>query len=114
MMTLNTAFQQIAQGAVGCDFALTSTPPDVSKINVVIGTTLVPKDPTNQSGWDYSAASNRITLYGPACNLVQSTPGIKVSIIYGCPDPSIVETGGGGGDGDGGFTSYDGGIPGLN
>lgn len=109
--TLSTAFMQIAQGAVGCDFKLGSTPPDPSKINVVIGSTLIPKDPTNQSGWDYNSMTNRITLYGPACNLVQQTPGIKVSIIYGCPDPSIVETGGGG---DGGFTQYDGGIPGLN
>ncbi len=109
--TLDQAFQQIAQGAVGCDYKLTTTPPDLSKINVVVGTTLVPQDPGNHSGWNYSAASNRITLYGPACDLVQQNPGTKVNIIYGCPDPTLIETG----NGDGGFTAYDGGtLPGIN
>ncbi len=129
--TLDQAFQQIAAGAVGCDFKLASTPPDLNQINVVVGNTLIPEDPSNHSGWDYNAASNRITLYGPACDMVQQQPGVKVSIIYGCPNPGIVETGNGGdggfigtgpggsggtggSGGGGGFNSYDGGLPGIN
>jgi Ca-activated chloride channel family protein len=102
---LRQALSAIAQGALGCDFRLTSTPPDPAKLFVAIDGQFVPRDPNRIAGWEYSPSSNRITLYGPACDALANTPGARLSIVYGCPDDSITEGGGGGGTGrDGGFT----------
>jgi hypothetical protein len=84
------AFSAIAQGAIGCDFALSSTPPNTSDISVYVNGQLIPRDPNRHVGWEYTSASNRITLYGTVCDAVSSNPGSKVQIIYGCPG-GIVE-----------------------
>lgn len=93
---LEAALSAIAQGALGCDFRLAQAPPDASKLYVAIDGQFVPRDPSRQSGWEYTAASNRVTLYGPACDALTRNPNAKVSIVYGCPDPTITETGTGG------------------
>ncbi|MEW5741634.1 MAG: VWA domain-containing protein [Myxococcota bacterium] len=101
---LQQALASIAQGALGCDFRLAQTPPDPTKLYVAIDGQFVPRDPNRVSGWEYTPATNRITLYGPACDALATTPNAKLSIVYGCPDGSITEGGGGGGGRDGGFT----------
>lgn len=100
---LQQALAAIAQGAQGCDFKLTNTPPDPTKLYVAIDGQFVPRDPNRLAGWEYTAATNRVTLYGPACDALANTPGAKLSVVYGCPDPTITETGPGG-QRDGGFT----------
>ena len=119
---LEAALSAIASGAASCDFTLTSTPPDPNKLYVAIDGQFFPRDPARVSGWDYQAAGNRVTLYGPACDIVSQRPGAKVTIVYGCPDNTITEIGPGGrldagvvGNGDGGFGwPSDGGIPEIN
>lgn len=108
--SLNTAFQQIAAGAAGCDFKLAKAPPDVKKIFVAVDGNLINRDTTKQMGWDYNDTTGRITLYGGACDLVQKNAAAKVQIVYGCPDPTLIE---GGGAGDGGYPPFvpqDGGV----
>ncbi len=107
--TLNTAFSQIAAGAVGCDYKLAKAPPDLNKIFVAVDGNLINRDPNRQLGWDYDAATQRLTLYGGACDVVRKATNPKVQIVYGCPDPTIIE---GGGKGDGGYkpVSLDSGI----
>lgn len=107
--TLNSAFKQIAAGAAGCDYKLTKTPPDVNKIYVAVDGNLINHDPNKQMGWEYNPTTGRLTLYGGACDVVQKSTSPKVQIVYGCPDPTLIE---GGGKGDGGYppVSYDGGI----
>jgi len=107
--SLNAAFASIAQGAIGCEFRLAQTPPDPSKIFVYVNGQGIPRDPSKQVGWDYTTPMNdRISLYGTVCDVVANNPGAKVQIIYGCPDPTIIE---GGGNNDGGFIGgLDGGI----
>ena len=91
---LTSAFGAIAQGAVGCDFKLGKTPPDPSKIFVSVNGQLIPRDPNRVAGWEYTAGSDRVTLYGPACDVVVNQPGSQVSLVYGCADPSLVGDGG--------------------
>jgi hypothetical protein len=107
--TLDTAFSQIAQGASGCDFKLAKAPPDLKKVFVAVDGNLINRDPNKQLGWDYNELTGRLTLYGGACDVVQKSANAKVQIVYGCPDPTLIE---GGGNGDGGYmpVSYDGGI----
>ncbi len=88
---LSAAFNAIAQGALGCDFRLAKAPPDPSKIFVYVNGTLAPRDPNRVNGWEYTPSTQRITLYGPVCDVVSKDPSAKVSIVYGCPDDSIVE-----------------------
>lgn len=94
--SLEQALSSIGQGAMGCDFTLRLSPPDPSRISVAVDGLFMPHDPTRHSGWTYTAASNRITLYGLACDAVATRPGAKVSVVYGCPDPTLVEVGPGG------------------
>ncbi len=119
---LEAALSAIASGAASCDFTLTSTPPNPAKLFVAVDGQFFPRDPARISGWDYQAAGNRVTLYGPACDIVSQRPGARVSIIYGCPDDSLTERGPGGGldagiieTSDGGFEwPSDAGIPEIN
>lgn len=89
---LTQAFSAIAQGAVGCDFKLAKTPPDPSQIVVTVNGKLVPHDKNRVAGWEYTASSNRVTLYGPACDVVVAQPGAQVSLAYGCPG-TVVDAG---------------------
>jgi hypothetical protein len=104
---LQAALSSIAQGAIGCDFKLTQTPPDPAKLYVAIDGQFVPRDANRVAGWEYTPATNRVTLYGPACQALTNTPGAKLSIVYGCPDTTITETGPGGGPRDGGGYTFD-------
>ena len=124
---LEAAFSAIASGAASCDFTLTGTPPNANNLYVAVDGQFFPRDPARVAGWDYQAAGNRVTLYGPACDIVSQRPGAKVSIIFGCPDDTLTETGPGGklppfigaspdgGAGGGGFGwPSDGGVPEIN
>lgn len=93
---LNGALSSIAQGAIGCDFKLGTVPPDPAKLYVYVNGQLVTRDPAKVNGWEYHSAGNRITLYGPTCDAVSSLSAAKLQIVYGCPDDSLVEGGGGG------------------
>ncbi len=90
---LSQALSAIANGSIGCDFGLAQVPPDATKLFVAIDGQFVPRDSAHVTGYDYSAATNRLTLYGPACDALANTVGAKLSIIYGCPDDTLVETG---------------------
>jgi Ca-activated chloride channel homolog len=104
---LNTALNNIAQGALGCDFKLATAPKDPAKIFVYVNGQLQPRDPSKVSGWEYTSATNRITFFGGSCELISKDPNAKVSIVYGCPDDSLAE----GGATDGGSTGP---IPEIN
>lgn len=106
-VTLNAAFNSIAQGAIGCDFKLAKAPPDPNKIYVYVNGQAIPRDTAKKVGWDYNGGANdRITLYGTVCDAVANNPGAKVQIVYGCPDPTLIEgnDGGPGIDLDAGIT----------
>lgn len=98
--SLQAALSGIATGATQCDFKLAQAPADVSKLFVAINGGLVPEDPARLAGWAYTPATQRLTLYGPACDLVVQNPGAQVQVIYGCPDDTLIEKGP---SGDGGY-----------
>lgn len=102
---LEVALRAIASGAASCDFTLTQTPPNPASLYVAVDGQFFPRDPSRVAGWDYQAQGNRVTLYGPACDIVSQRPGAKVTVVYGCPDESLTEIGPGG--------TLDAGLPGL-
>lgn len=133
---LQAALRSITAGATTCDYRLAQTPPDPTKLHVAVDGQFFPRDPSRTAGWDYDAAGNRVILYGPACDVIAQRPGAKVSVIYGCPDDTLIEVGTGGrldagvggwgpdaglllpiggtGGGGGGGNGADAGIPEIN
>lgn len=83
---LSAALQAISNAAQRCSFKLSQAPGDLSKLFIGINGQLVPLDTTRVSGWDYDKATNRVTLYGPACDALANTPGAQLSVVYGCSD----------------------------
>lgn len=53
------------------------------------GGPLIPRNEAHTSGWDYDAASNVITFYGPECERVRSGDVASVEVDFGCPGPLI-------------------------
>lgn len=83
---LEEALQAISKSAQGCDFALAKAPDDPNKLFIAINNQLVPYDPTRVSGWYYDAATNRVSLWGPACDALANTAGASLTVQYGCSD----------------------------
>ncbi len=90
---LSDSLSAIVRGVQGCDFKLVKPPPDLAKVFVYVNGQLASYDPKKQNGWDYLAAGQRITLYGSACEQISRTPGSRVSLVYGCPDTTLIEGG---------------------
>ena len=88
---LLAAFNVIAQGALGCEYRLATAPPDPSKVFVYVNGVLQNRDVSHSNGWDYSAATVRITFYGGLCTLVATDSTARVSIVYGCRDDTLTE-----------------------
>jgi hypothetical protein len=88
---LQTALDAITRAGLGCDLKLAKAPADPSKLFVYVNGSEQPRDTTRKNGWDYAADGQRITLYGASCGLVSADANVKVSVVYGCPDGSLVE-----------------------
>ena len=72
-----------------CHFALTSVPPDRSKVNVFIDGEVLPK--LGDDGWDFDNATNppTIVIKGQTCSEVESRGAESVQIEFGCPTVEI-------------------------
>ncbi|MBX3247545.1 MAG: VWA domain-containing protein [Myxococcales bacterium] len=53
------------------------------------GGPLIPRNEARTSGWDYDAATNTITFYGPECTRLQGGTVVSVDVDFGCPGPLI-------------------------
>ena len=80
---LQSAFQTIAGGIVSCTFALSSTPPDPTQLDVYLNQTPVAADAAN--GFSYSDSPAQVTLHGAACDSLKKDPSQKLGVVYGCP-----------------------------
>jgi hypothetical protein len=84
-MQLDAALQAIASATLGCTFKLASTPPDPNQLYVFLDKTLLKRDPSHMSGWDYDPITNTITVYGQPCTDLKAGTAKVVDIVYGCP-----------------------------
>lgn len=82
--TLRAAFEDIANQALDCSYDLDSVPSDPDLLEVYVDGESLDRDPDREDGWDYDADTNRVTVYGPACeNLIVGAQ--EVSIVQSCP-----------------------------
>jgi hypothetical protein len=82
---LETALAEIGALAVSCSFALDTAPDDLEDLFVYVDRQSIVRDPTRQDGWDYDPQTQRVTLYGGACDALRGGDADDVTIVYGCP-----------------------------
>lgn len=88
--SLSAALSAIGSRTLGCTYNLTQVPPDPSRIFVFFdNTNQIARDPGHADGWDYSAATNQVTFYGPTCASLQGGAVQDLDIVFGCPLPGI-------------------------
>ena len=86
---LEAALAAIADLVIGCDFALTDPPDDLTELYAFFDNlTSVPRDPAHLNGWDYDPATMTITFYGGFCDQLSSGAVTDVDIVYGCAGPT--------------------------
>ena len=84
---LSDAFESIVGSVLSCSYALDQVPEEVDDLYVFGNGELIDRDPVN--GWDYDPDTNTVTLYGAACDELQSGETADLKIVYGCPDPDV-------------------------
>jgi hypothetical protein len=86
---LNAALDTIAQASLSCTLQLSQPLPngDPSLLYVFFDMQAppAPRDTTHQTGWDYDAASNTVTIYGSSCTDLKDGAIMDVEAVYGCP-----------------------------
>jgi len=83
---LETTLKNITTSLIqSCQLQLTSQPPDVGLLNVVIDGTTVAQ--SGSDGWSLDATTSppTVVLKGATCQLMQTQGAQSVEITYGCP-----------------------------
>ncbi|MCS6898447.1 MAG: vWA domain-containing protein [Myxococcales bacterium] len=94
---LEEALQTIAQKSLSCEYTLEHTPPDPNDIHVFFDKKAeVLQDKEQKDGWDYNAATNQVSFFGPTCESLKSGKIEAVDIVLGCPGGSSGSGGSGG------------------
>lgn len=85
LASLDAALDEIAGTVFYCTYTLSEEPDDLNELYVYQNEVLIERDTTHQNGWDYDAATNQLTFYGPACDALQNGEVEDLVIVYGCP-----------------------------
>ncbi|MBL8786873.1 MAG: VWA domain-containing protein, partial [Deltaproteobacteria bacterium] len=88
--TLGAALETITGDLLDCEYLLGRVPPNIEGLDVYFDRALQSLDPTHLDGWDYDAATNRLTFYGPSCQSLLEGQIDDLVFIYGCPNPIII------------------------
>jgi hypothetical protein len=89
-VALDQAIAAIANQAMSCTYALEKPVDDPNQLYVFLNNDpkSIPRDATHADGWDYDAATNSVTFYGAACDLLKSGKVSDVDLVYGCSEPT--------------------------
>jgi hypothetical protein len=88
---LDAALVAIRDQVGACTFLTTSVPGAEGSITVSAGGTIVPYDPTDQSGWSWGDKSNgQIVFAGSTCtNITSANLALTAQVVCATPDASI-------------------------
>jgi hypothetical protein len=82
---LVAALQVIAGSVISCSIPLQERPGFPDLVRLYVDGVEVPRDVTDQDGWDYTDANlTEITLYGPACEDLQNGDQHQVTATFAC------------------------------
>jgi hypothetical protein len=82
---LGNALGSIVGSVLSCSYQLDARPPDPDQLYVYFDRTLVGRDAADMNGWDYDMATNQVTFYGAACDVLKTGQVTDLAIVYGCP-----------------------------
>jgi hypothetical protein len=82
--SLDQALQSIGGEFLSCTYTLNKPLDDPEQLYVLFDGIQVPRDPTQDHGWDYDAGTNRVTFFGAACDALQSGDVSDLQLVYGC------------------------------
>jgi len=86
VMALSQALTSITTGLIRtCDLHLSSTPPDLDQINVVIDGTTIPEGSADGWSLDMTTTPPTVVLKGATCRMVETTGAQQVDVTFGCP-----------------------------
>jgi hypothetical protein len=87
---LQQALDTIANETLGCNYQLAETPDNPDAIFVFFDNdpNQIPRDDTQQDGWDYDPSTNQVTFYGPTCDALKAGQVSDVDIVLGCGAPT--------------------------
>ncbi len=89
-LALGSALDDIVGGLLACEYVLDSVPPDRDGLAVYFDRAPQSLDPGHANGWDYDAATNRVTFFGAACDALVAGAVTDLVFVYGCPNPIII------------------------
>ena len=82
---LTAALQQIAVSVISCEIDLQEAPDNPDGVKVYIDGVEVPRDQTEQNGWDYTDTSHlKVKLFGTACHTLQDGQKHEVIATFPC------------------------------
>ncbi len=89
--SLQAVLDTIAGGIIipSCSFELTSLPPVPEDVAVYFDSVAVPRNPSQQNGWDYYPDAGTITFFGTYCDQLTSGQVSEVDFMFGCPGPVV-------------------------
>lgn len=81
---LTSALASIRDSIANCTYLTPSAPEDPNAIEVTIGGTTVPRDPSRTNGWDWvDQTYGQLAFFGPACEAA-SKGGSRVEGVVSC------------------------------
>jgi hypothetical protein len=87
---LGAALLSVAGATLPCSFDLADSPkPHGSDVLLYFGQESVVRDPLREEGWDYDVNTNRVVVYGAACEALKSKQVTEASLVYTCSFESL-------------------------
>ncbi len=85
---LKAIFDEVGKAIFSCTMSLEVIPEKPDWIWVYFDGVAVPRDGTQQNGFDYHEAENQIVFYGPACESLQKGEVSTIEVKMGCAPPT--------------------------
>lgn len=94
---IQAALDAITGSIATCQYEVSCADiPDPTKVNFYFDGAVVPRDPSHESGWDWtdpcestSDTRGAIEFYGSHCDLIMSGGVASITALYGCPSTMI-------------------------
>jgi hypothetical protein len=83
---LDAALETITRAVTTCAFPLVTRPLDPDFVSVTAGSSLIPRDPTQVEGWDYTMGGTAIEIHGSHCEALKTGKTLNVGVYFGCPN----------------------------
>jgi hypothetical protein len=86
---LISAFEDVAQKVVSCEFELSDKPEDADELYVFFNDSPAAVDRDPDDGWTYQEEANKMTFHGAACDDLKNGVVTDIDVVFACPEPNL-------------------------